>query len=453
MNIESINKVYFLGIGGIGMSALARYFMQNNISVYGYDRSPSPLTTALMMEGAEIIFEDDIHLLPQGLLENKDTLFIYTPAIPKNNTIFQYFKSLDKELYKRSEILGLLSKKYKCIGVAGTHGKTTVSSMTAHLMHHSATGCQAFLGGILIDYNSNLITNESSHWMVVEADEYDRSFLQLHPFIGLITSMDADHLDIYGHHAEMENTFIAFANQIDEKGALIINSKLEKYFTSHYKSYSLNDTSADFHAIEIELKDGLYHFHLVHPKGIIRDLKLYMPGQINLENAVAASAIAIESGLKPEEIRNALANFKGIKRRMELIFKNEECIYYDDYAHHPEEIKASLHSLKKLYPNKKLTLIFQPHLYSRTRDFQKGFAESLSIADQIILLDIYPAREEPIADITSKIILNKISKKDKIILEKEEVIPYLQSQKLDLLVTLGAGDIDRLVEPIKQSLS
>ena len=455
MNLEQVNKVYFLGIGGIGMSALARYFMHKNIPVYGYDKTASPLTQKLIEEGAEIIYQDDIELLPIGLTKENDILYIFTPAIPQNNVIFQYFKKENIRLYKRSEILGLLSQQYKCIGIAGTHGKTTVSSMTAHLLHSSSIGCQAFLGGILKDHESNLLTHETSQWMVVEADEYDRSFLQLHPHIGLITAMDADHLDIYGDHSQLQNTFKEYAKQVDKAGQVIIHYQLKEHFSdfTNTKTYSLDNTSSDIYASNIQLKQGLYHFDLVHREGKIENLRLNMPGMINLENAIAASALAIESGVKGEEIRKALANFGGVKRRMELVIKNPKLSYYDDYAHHPEEIKAALSSLKKLYPEKKMTVVFQPHLFSRTQDFQDGFAQSLSIADEIILLDIYPAREEPIPGITSQIILDKISKHHKQLLRKDDLIPYLKEQELELLVTLGAGDIDRFVEPIKNELS
>lgn len=455
MKLEQVNKVYFLGIGGIGMSALARYFMHKNIPVYGYDKTASPLTQKLIEEGALVIYQDDIELLPTGLTKENDVLYIFTPAIPQNNSIFQYFKKDNIRLYKRSEILGLLSQQYKCIGIAGTHGKTTVSSMTAHLLHSSKIGCQAFLGGILKEHNSNLLTHDNSQWMVVEADEYDRSFLQLYPHIGLITAMDADHLDIYGDHEQLQNTFKEYANQVNKDGQVIIHHQLKEHFSvfSHFKTYSLDNSSSDIYANDIQLKEGYYHFNLVHPNGIIGDLRLNMPGMINLENAIAATALALEPGVEPDEIRKALANFGGIKRRMELVFKNPNLSYYDDYAHHPEEIKAALGSLKKLYPKKKITVIFQPHLFTRTQDFQDGFAESLSIADEIILLDIYPAREEPITGITSKIILDKINKSNKQLLRKDELISTLKSMELELLVTLGAGDIDRFIEPIKNELS
>ncbi len=455
MNLEQVNKVYFLGIGGIGMSALARYFMHKNIPVFGYDKTPSPLTQKLIEEGAEIIFNDSLELLPDGLADKNDVLYIFTPAIPENNSIFQYFKKQNIRLYKRSEILGLLSQQYKCIGIAGTHGKTTVSSITAHLLHSSKVGCQAFLGGILNDNQSNLLTHPTSNWMVVEADEYDRSFLQLYPHIGIITAMDADHLDIYGDHSQLQNTFKEYAQQIDTDGQLIVHSKLKEHFTAYKncRSYSLEDSSADYRPENIKLKEGYYHFNLIHPKGIIQDLRLNMPGMINLENSIAASALALEAEVSDKEIRNALANFGGVKRRMELVFKNKDIVYYDDYAHHPEEINAALGSLKKLYPNKKMTVVFQPHLFTRTQDFQDGFAESLSLADDIILLDIYPAREEPIPGITSQIILDKITKNSKQILPKDQVVSFLKNKELDLLVTLGAGDIDRLVEPIKTALS
>ena len=451
MNWKEVNKVYFLGIGGIGMSALARYFMSKGITVFGYDRTPSPLTSALAKEGANISFTDDEKELQNNIIANENTLFIYTPAIPKNNKILNLLIQKGKKLYKRSEILGLLSKEFQTIGIAGTHGKTTVSSITAHLLNTSKLGCQAFLGGITKNYNSNLISHPSSKWMVVEADEYDRSFLELYPQIGLITTMDADHLDIYGTHENLIDTFKTYTGQIKENGYCIINHQLKHYFNDSLKhlTYSLNNPDADFFATEIELVDTKYHFTLNHPQGKISDITLQMPGIINLENTIAACSASLSAGVTEDEIKAAVASFKGIKRRMELIITNKNITYYDDYAHHPDEINASIESLSAIYPNKKLTVIFQPHLYSRTQDFTTEFAKSLDLADEIILLDIYPAREEPIPGVTSDSILSLMKNKNSRIHKKEDIIPYLSSAKPELLLTLGAGDIDRLVEPIK----
>lgn len=455
MRLEQINKVYFLGIGGIGMSALARYFLANSMLVCGYDKTESPLTKALEKEGAEIIYEDKSTLIPKDFLNLQSTLFIYTPAIPTDNEIRLFLISKGAKLFKRSEVLGLLSKEYQCIGIAGTHGKTTVSSMCAYILHQSSLGCQAFLGGIMIHNNSNLLSHPNSQWMVVEADEYDRSFLQLHPQIALITAMDADHLDIYGDHEKMQETFKEFALQLKKEGSLIIHHHLKSHFSeeSNYKTYALDNIEAGYHASDIRLINTHYHFNLVCPNHVIEDIKLYMPGLINLENAVAAAACATEAGVEKESIKNALAAFKGIKRRMELIIKNETHLYYDDYAHHPEEITAALTSLKKLYPNKKLTVVFQPHLFSRTKDFAEGFGQSLSLSDELILLDIYPAREKPMEGVSSQIILEHIKDTKKQIIPKEELVDYIKATKPELLVTLGAGDIDRLVEPLKNILS
>ncbi len=451
MKIEQVKEVYFLGIGGIGMSALARYFMSKDIPVSGYDRTPSSLTNALIKEGAIINFEDDIDHIPISILNNKDSLFIYTPAIPVENKIYLHLLDLQKKLYKRSEILGLLSKKYKTIGIAGTHGKTTISSITAHLFNKSPLGCLAFLGGITKNYNSNLISHPNSPWMVVEADEYDRSFLTLFPEIALISSMDADHLDIYGNQENLIRAFQQFVQQRSKNGHLIYKHNLATYFSSLSSTYSydIEDKKADFYATNIHLKNNQYHFNLSHPNGLIKDLNFPMAGKINLENAVAACSIAIISGIDEAHIRQGLNSFLGIKRRMELILKNKNIIYYDDYAHHPKEINASIDSLQQLYPDKELTLVFQPHLYSRTQDFAADFAKSLSKAHRIILLDIYPAREKPIDGVSSESIRLLMLNKNAKTIKKEELIKELKNNKPELLLSLGAGDIDRFVEPIK----
>jgi len=453
MNWTKINKVYFLGIGGIGMSALARYFLSRGNKVSGYDRTPSPITDALQKEGAEISFIDNPDLLNQELLESSNALFIYTPAIPKENKILIQLLNKDKKLFKRSEILGELSKDFKTIGIAGTHGKTTVSSMTAHIMNTCDLGCQAFLGGITKNYKSNLITHPNSEWMVVEADEYDRSFLQLFPQLALITSMDADHLDIYGTHENLINAFKQYANQIKNDGDLIIKYQLREHFGTlrKYFTYDLSNVKADFYAEDIQLLEHRYHFTLVSPFGKIKNLSLEMPGLINLENAIAACSTAIIAGAKPIKIKEAILSFRGIKRRMELVLQNEKISYYDDYAHHPEEIQAAISSIKALYPEQKLTVVFQPHLFSRTQDFAAGFAKSLDPAEEVILLEIYPAREKPIKGVSSQSILDLMKNSKKVITSKSELINHLNNIQPALLLSLGAGDIDRFVEPIKNN--
>jgi UDP-N-acetylmuramate--alanine ligase len=409
----------------------------------------------LEAEGTIISYHDDPKALPVTVLGDDDVLYIYTPAIPAENQIKLFLESRHNKLYKRSEILGFLSEQYESIGIAGTHGKTTVSSMTAHILHGSSLGCQAFLGGIAKNYNSNLLTHPTSQWMVVEADEYDRSFLKLHPQIALITAMDADHLDIYGTHDYLIESFRAFANQRKQTGKLVINNKLAHHFPdfTDYITYGLTDAEADFAAENIRLIEGKYHFDLRYPQGTIRNIVLNMPGIVNLENAVAASTAALLAGVSPTEIKEGLAQFEGIQRRLELITKTTETVYYDDYAHHPEEINAALKSLRLLYPDKKMTVIFQPHLFSRTRDFADGFAQSLSQANEIILLDIYPAREKPLLGVTSHIIFEQITNPHKKLIHKDELIDYIAQARPELLVTLGAGDIDRLVEPLKEMLN
>jgi UDP-N-acetylmuramate--alanine ligase len=454
MNLKNIHTAYFLGIGGIGMSALARYFMHQNVRVLGYDKTPGPLTTQLIAEGADIIFEDNAQLIPAVIL-SKNTLFIYTPAIPQENQIKAFIGSKNFNWYKRSQVLGMLSMSHSCVAIAGTHGKTTISSMTAHILFNSEVGCQAFLGGIVKNYNSNILVDEGSSLMVVEADEYDRSFLQLHPQTALISAMDADHLDIYGNHENMLSTFKEFAWRTQAEGTLIVHHSLRKYFNGYEKllSYSLSRNDADFYASNIQLKEGVYHYDLHHPKGIIPGITIQMPGMINLENSIGAAALSMINGALPEEVKLAIGTFIGIKRRMEKILINESIVYYDDYAHHPEEINAAISSIKKMYPEKKLTVVFQPHLYSRTLDFADGFAESLSKADEVVLLDIYPAREKPIPGVNSQMLLSKMRIERKQLCDKNELILLLKEKQPELLLTLGAGDIDRLVEPIKLHFS
>ncbi len=451
MDLSKFTHIYLLGIGGIGMSALARYFIANNNIVGGYDRTPSPLTDLLEKEGAVIHFEDDIALIQADFLNKKNTLIIYTPAVPSSHNELNFFKENKFTILKRSQVLGLISSDKFCIAIAGTHGKTTVSSMTAHILNNGKKGCTAFLGGIATNYNSNFILNENSSNLVVEADEFDRSFLQLFPNIAVITSMDADHLDIYSNHQNLLQSFQEFVNLIPYTGKLLVKSGLEKNLKTKLSinTYSIDNQDADFNITNIKLIEGSYNFTIIGPDLKIDNVQLGMPGKVNVENALAASAAAFLSGENAKTIKNSLSTFRGVKRRMEYIIRRDDLVYLDDYAHHPEELKVSILSVKALYPDKKLCGIFQPHLFSRTRDFLDGFAESLALLDQLILLEIYPARELPIAGINSKLLLDKIQMKNKVLLQKEELIPFLKREHQEVILSLGAGDIDRLVDKIK----
>ena len=448
MNLNNLHKIYLLGIGGIGMSALARYFYAKGVKVSGYDKTQTTLTKQLQSEGIDIHFDDN----PENIPENID-LIIYTPAIPENLKEFIYLKKTGIPIKKRSEVLGILSGEKKTIAVAGTHGKTTVSTLIAFLLKNSDTDCTAFLGGIAKNYDTNILISEKSDWIVIEADEYDRSFLQLKPAIGVITSVDADHLDIYESFDNLKNSFVSFANQIQKNGTLIfkkeINLNLDKLHNRKIFSYSLKDTSADFHTQNLRFTDGLYIFDFVTPENSIKNIVLGIPGLINVENAVVAIASAYLAGVTETEIKAALPVFSGIKRRFDFQIKSNELIYIDDYAHHPEEIKGMVSSVKEMYPGKKILGIFQPHLYSRTKDFANEFAQSLELLDEIILIPIYPARETPIKGVSSEMILNRISKTEKQVCTKENLINIIAEKEFDILLTLGAGDIDQLVKPIK----
>ena len=437
--------IYFIGIGGIGMSAIARYYNAKGFKVSGYDKTPSPLTEALESEGIEVHYEDNIAFVPKDVSK---TLVVYTPAIPKNMGELAYVQENGYRVIKRSRMLGEISQGQRCMAVAGTHGKTTTSTLVSHLFTAAGEGCSAFLGGISKNYDSNLLISDNDV-MVAEADEFDRSFLQLYPEIAVITSMDADHLDIYGDEAHIREAFKAFASQVS--GTVIVKYGLD--ITSadtkaRIMTYSFGNPAADFHAEALE--DG--HFNLHHPGGVIEDCVVGIPGWVNIENATAAAAIGLTYGLDPQKIRQALATFSGVKRRFDLQVKRPGCVYIDDYAHHPEEISAALSSIRNSYPDMKLTAVFQPHLYTRTRDFAPEFAKALSKADKLILLDIYPAREEPIPGVTSEIIFKDVTCPEKVLLKRAELMDYLSNEKIELLVTLGAGDIDRFVGQIAQML-
>ena len=448
MELDNIKRVYLVGIGGIGMSGLARYFHHLGCVVFGYDKTSTGLTTELSNEGMEIVFEDDIALIPPGFQKpDEQTLIIFTPAIPKNAAILNFFKDHGFELFKRSQVLGIISKGKYTVAVAGTHGKTTTSTMIAHILKDSGNDCSAFLGGISTNYHSNVLYGKNNV-VVVEADEYDRSFLTLHPDVAIITSMDADHLDIYGDHEHLNESFRLFASQIKPGGKLIhrLGLPLATGFT-----YAV-EKEADASASNIRIENGDFYFDFKNDKNNITNIKMGIAGTHNIENAVAAIEAALLLAVPAENIKSALGSFSGVKRRFEYIIKNEKQIYIDDYAHHPEELKAAIKSVKRLYPNKKLVTIFQPHLYTRTRDFAVGFAEALDMADELILLDIYPARELPIAGVNADMILGLMKSANKRRCSKQEAIEMIQSEKPGLLLTVGAGDIDQMVQPLKHAL-
>jgi UDP-N-acetylmuramate--alanine ligase len=449
-NLNNIRQVYFLGIGGIGMSALARYFKAIGKEVAGYDRTATDLTLQLEKEGIFIHYADSVDLIPPSYRSPAGTLVVLTPAMPKDHKELAFFTSQGFNLSKRSEVLGHIAQQGKTLAVAGTHGKTTVSTMIAYLMTHSGEGCSAFLGGISRNFGSNLVLDAKSDWVVAEADEFDRSFLRLFPWAAVITAMDPDHLDIYGNAVEMNEAFNQFAGQINTEGILLMkyglpirpSVKPRKWYT-----YSLRN-QCDFYAENILFRDRQYHFDLRGPGLVIRDITLIHPGMVNVENAVAACSLVALLGVDPAKIRDAMQHFSGIQRRFEYHINTDRMVYIDDYAHHPKEIEATLLSLRDLFPGKKLTGIFQPHLFTRTRDFAEGFAESLSLLDELILLDIYPAREMPIPGVNSEMILNLVQLKNKRICSKDELLPELRKRHPEVLITLGAGDIDKMVEPI-----
>jgi UDP-N-acetylmuramate--alanine ligase len=445
MELRNIQRVYLVGIGGIGMSGLARYFCHLGCIVCGYDKTPTDLTDELRHEGIQIVFEDNCELIPKSFRDLDDsTLVIYTPAIPNDSGILGFFQRKGFVLWKRSQVLGLISKGKFTIGVAGTHGKTTTSCMVAHILKDSGKDCSAFLGGIASNYQTNVLFGNNDI-VVVEADEYDRSFLTLHPDIAIVTSMDADHLDIYGDHSSLTESFRLYASQLKPGGQLIHRKglPLDNGFT-----YSINE-EADAAAKNIRVEAGDFYFDFVSGPLFITNIKLGIAGLHNIENAVAAIKVALLVGVTPEAIKSALESFRGVKRRFEYIVKTPTHIYIDDYAHHPEELRAAITSIKRLYPNKKLTTIFQPHLYTRTRDFVDGFAEVLDMSDELLLLDIYPARELPIEGVTSAMILDRMHLANKQIIGKQEAIDKVRAEQPELLLTVGAGDIDNLVQPLK----
>ncbi len=445
-----MQNIYFIGIGGIGMSAIARYYNFKGLKVSGYDKTPSELTHALESEGIEVHYEDNIDFVPKDV---ENTLVVYTPAIPKDMGELVYVQEHGYRVIKRSRTLGEIAEGQRCLAVAGTHGKTTTSTLLAHIFQDSDEGCSAFLGGISKNYDTNLLVSRNET-IVAEADEFDRSFLQLFPEIAVITSMDADHLDIYSDIANMHEAFKAFAAQVSgtviAKLGLPIDAEDTK---AQILRYSYDDSAADFYASDIVVDEcGYFTFNLNWPGGVVEGCRVGIPGWINVENAVAASAIALTYGLAPEKVRHALGTFAGVKRRFDIHVNRPGCAYIDDYAHHPKEIAAAISSIRDIFPSRKLTAIFQPHLYTRTRDFAPEFAEALSAVDKLIMLDIYPAREEPIPGVTSEIIFNGVTAPEKVIMVKEELMEYLNNEPIDVLITFGAGNIDRFIGPITDML-
>lgn len=452
--MNNIKAVYFIGIGGIGMSNLARYFMSKGKKVAGYDRTETPLTKELVKEGAEIHYSDSVSLIPEYCKDKDTTLVVYTPAVPSENEEVIYFHEQNFTIQKRAQVLGTITKSSKALCCAGTHGKTTTSSMLAHILKQSHLDCNAFLGGILKNYSSNLMLSDKSELTVIEADEYDRSFHWLHPYMALITSVDPDHLDIYGTEEEYLKSFEKFTTLIQQGGALVMkhNIKLSPKVGEGVKVYTYSEDKGDFHAKNIKIGNGEIHFDFVTPKEVTDNIQLGVPVRINIENSIGAMALAWLNGATSDELRHAMLTFQGAKRRFDFILKTDKIVMIDDYAHHPQELAASITSVKELYPDRKVTGVFQPHLYSRTKDFADEFAKSLSLLDELILLDIYPAREKPIEGVTSKIIFDKVTC-PKTLCNKQELLPLLENKNdIEVLLTVGAGDIDQLLEAIKEVL-
>jgi UDP-N-acetylmuramate--alanine ligase len=451
--IKDFHSVYFIGIGGIGMSALARWFNTNGYAVAGYDKTPSDLTKELENEGINIHYEDNADLIEENF-KVKDCLVVYTPAIPADHSELNFYRNNGFDLKKRSQVLGMLTQSYFTVAVAGTHGKTTTSSMVAHVLKEAGKNIFAFIGGITRNYKTNLLLGDDKageQIMVVEADEYDRSFLTLQPSVAVVTTMDADHLDIYGSGEAVTESFNLFADKLVKDGILINRTGLPVSAEGR-KQLSFGESGADFSAENIKVQNNFFSFDITG-KASVSGIKMQVPGKHNIMNALAAFAVGFELGVNTDVLKNALESFQGVKRRFEYIVNNEKIIYIDDYAHHPTEIEACLSAAKTLYPDKKVTAVFQPHLFSRTRDFMKEFGSSLSIADAVILLPVYPARELPIPGITSEAVLEGVSAKEKEVCSKENLLKRIEAIDTDVLLTIGAGDIDRFIDPIRNMFS
>ena len=463
IELSNIKKIYFVGIGGIGMSAIARYFLLRGCEVHGYDRTETELTKNLAQEGMEIHYVDDVSYIPEAV-----DLVVFTPAIPKQHSELMYFQEKKYPILKRAAVLGIISRGMKCIAVAGTHGKTTTSSIVTHILRVGGIDVTAFLGGISLDLGSNFVEGKSD-WMVVEADEYDRSFLQLDPNLAIINSLDPDHLDIYGNEKEFKYNFSLFVLRIKARGKLFLKAGLKLPAVRGLwvqpgsewdkilkrkpaERFGFGIGKGNYKALKVRVENGFFVFDLKSPLGDILNIKTTLPGNHNIENAVAAIAVAQQLKVKPEKIKEALANFKGIRRRFEFVVRNEKTVFIDDYAHHPTELSAAITAAKTLYPTRRITGIFQPHLFTRTRDFQDGFAEALDMLDETVLMDIYPARELPIEGVTSEILFNKMTNPNKVLTTKAELMNILRGRTFDVVMTLGAGDIDTFVQPIKEMI-
>lgn len=458
MDLSEIKNIYFIGAGGIGMAALERYFLAKGKKVAGYDRTSTPLTDELRAEGVDMTFDESADTIPADFRDPAVTLVIYTPAVPADLPILKYFRENGFEVMKRAAVLGLITRNSRSLCFAGTHGKTTTSSMAAHILKCGTVGCNAFLGGELINYGTNFLLSPSSDFSVIEADEFDRSFHHLRPYVAVITATDPDHLDIYGSEEAYLESFAHFTELIRPDGALVIHEglKLQPRTQKGVRVYTYSIDKGDFHASYIRREPGTITFDIVTPRGTIRNVNLGVPVEVNIENAVAAvAAVCLTNAWAPELIREAINSYRGTKRRFETHLKENNGaghVIIDDYAHHPEEIRKSIESVKALYPGRKLTVAFQPHLYSRTRDFAPEFADALSAADSLILLDIYPAREAPIEGVSSGIIFDNVKCSDKILISKEKLVETLKNRNFDILLTLGAGDINTFIPAIIESL-
>lgn len=455
MNIETIQSVYFVGAGGIGMSALIRYFLSLGKRVAGYDRTPSELTARLVEEGAVIHYEEDVNQIPEWCRDAATTLIVYTPAIPNEHAELNYFRTNGFEIHKRAQVLGIITRSSKALCVAGTHGKTTTSTMAAHLLQQSHVGCTAFLGGISKNYGTNLLLSQESPYTVIEADEFDRSFHWLSPYMSVITATDPDHLDIYGTREAYLESFRHYTTLIQPGGALILHEglALQPGVQSGVKVYTYSRDHGDFHAENIRIGGGEIYVDFVAPDTRICDVQLGVPVSINIDNGVAAMALAHLNGVTDEEIKRAMASFRGVDRRFDFKLKTDRIVFLSDYAHHPAEIAQSVRSIRELYQDKKITAIFQPHLYTRTRDFYHEFADSLSLLDEVILTDIYPAREEPIPGVSSQLIYDQLRPGiEKCLCRKEDVLALLETKDIEVLIVLGAGDMDNYVPQITRLL-
>lgn len=456
MELDDVKSVYFIGAGGIGMSALVRYFLAFGYRVGGYDRTPSELTAKLISEGAEIHFEENVDIIPECFKDKKRTLVVYTPAIPEDHKELVYFRNEGFEVHKRAQVLGALTCKHKGLCVAGTHGKTTTSAMVAHILHESHVDCNAFLGGITKNYGTNYILSKNSDYVVIEADEFDRSFHWLRPYASVITATDPDHLDIYGTKEAYLESFRKYTSLIQPGGALIVHKGLEVKpdVQEGVRVYEYSRESGDFHAENISIGNGEIRFDFVYPEGRIENINLGVPVSINIENGIAAMALAKLAGATDKELADGMASFSGVDRRFDFKIKNDKHVFLTDYAHHPQEIKQSAMSVRELYKDRKITAIFQPHLYTRTRDFYKDFADSLSLLDEVILADIYPAREKPIPDVTSRLIYDNLKPGvKKRLCKSDEIVDIVRNEDFDVLVLLGAGDIDKYVPEITDILN